>query len=102
MRTCKINAMFAFVLTSFLPSYEVSAKAGKFSAKTGRFLARAEKFPEKFDVFCSGLYVLEPALDVNASLQVEPGDRHDARTFGSDLHGRDHVKLLVLRITFRF
>ena len=70
-----------------------SGRARKFSAKTGKFLATAEKFPGKFDVFCSRLYVLEPSLDVNASLQVEPGATHDALALGFDLHKRDHVKL---------
>ena len=62
-------------------------------AKTGKFLIIAEKFPGKFDVFCMRLYVLEPALDVNASLQVEPGTTHDERALGFDLNKRDQVKL---------
>jgi hypothetical protein len=68
--------MFAFVLTSFLPSYEVSAKAGKFSAKTGRFLARAEKFSAKSNTFAFKHFMFGPRRDVNASLQVKTDSRH--------------------------
>ena len=46
--------------------------------------------------------MLEPALDVNACLQVEPEAMHDSRAFGFDLHKRHHVKRLTLRVTFHF
>ena len=80
----------------------VCVRASKFSAKARKLRRKAQKLPAKFDVSYSKLSLLEPELDVNASLQVETGRPHDVRAFDPDLQNRDHVLLFDLLISLRF
>ena len=53
----------------------------------------AEKFSGKFDVFRFKRFTLEPEHDVNASLQVMSGRRHNLSAFIHNLQRCDRLKL---------
>src|SRR5690349_14053634 len=71
-----------------------AAKQGSFRQKQGSFWTKAKKFSAKFNVFRLKLFMLEPRRDVNDSLQVETGSKHNSLAFGPDLRKRDHVTLV--------
>ena len=64
-------------------------------------MAQAEKFSAKFNTFALKRFMTEGRRNVNASLQVETGSRHNLSAFDHDVHGCDHVKLFDWLASFR-
>jgi hypothetical protein len=63
-------------------------KARKFRRKARKYLPKAEKFSAKFDMFRFKHVMLERERDVNSSLQVKNGSKHDSSALSHDTRKR--------------
>lgn len=72
-----------------------------FCRKARKFLTRAEKFCAKFDTFALKRVMSGPRRNVNASLQVKTGSRHNLLAFDHDVHQCHHVMLFGWLASFR-